>query len=240
MYHNKTFNIIYIATLRNDAINFYICSINIESMNYRKINNWVGIAVLVIASFVFISTVEPSTSLWDCGEYITTSNKLEVGHPPGAPTFMMIGRIFSSFVSQENAAYMINSISALSSALTILFLFWTITHLARKIVLKDEEETTGAIIAIMGAGLVGSFAYMFSDSFWFSAEEGEVYAMSSFFTALTFWAILKWEVNYEKVSSDRWIILIFFLVGISVGVHLLNLLVIPAAGFVYYFKKYKF
>tara|TARA_B110000879_G_scaffold63021_1_gene88598 strand:+ start:2073 stop:5837 length:3765 start_codon:yes stop_codon:yes gene_type:complete len=240
MYHNKTFNIIYIATLRNDAINFYICSINIESMNYRKINNWVGIAVLVIASFVFISTVEPSTSLWDCGEYITTSNKLEVGHPPGAPTFMMIGRIFSSFVSQENAAYMINSISALSSALTILFLFWTITHLARKIVLKDEEETTGAIIAIMGAGLVGSFAYMFSDSFWFSAEEGEVYAMSSFFTALTFWAILKWEDNYEKVSSDRWIILIFFLVGISVGVHLLNLLVIPAAGFVYYFKKYKF
>lgn len=210
-------------------------------MDYRKINNWVGIAVLVIASFVFISTVEPSTSLWDCGEYITTSNKLEVGHPPGAPTFMMIGRIFSSFVSQENAAYMINSLSALSSALTILFLFWTITHLAKKVVLKDEEElNTGVIFAIMGAGLVGSFAYMFSDTFWFSAEEGEVYAMSSFFTALTFWSILKWEDNYTKVSSDRWIILIFFLVGISVGVHLLNLLVIPAAGFVFYFKKYKF
>lgn len=209
-------------------------------MDYRKVNNWVGIFVLLIASFVFISTVEPSTSLWDCGEYISTSNKLEVGHPPGAPTFMMIGRLFSSFVGPESAAYMVNVLSALSSALTILFLFWTITHLAKKIVTQNEELTDGSIFAIMGAGLVGAFAYMFSDTFWFSAEEGEVYAMSSFFTALTFWAILKWEENYEKISSDRWIILIFFLIGISVGVHLLNLLVIPAAAFVYYFRKYEF
>lgn len=210
-------------------------------MDFKKSNNIVGMFVLIVASFVFLSTVEPSTSLWDCGEYISTSNKLEVGHPPGAPTFMMIGRLFSAFVSQENAAYMVNSLSALSSALTILFLFWTITHLAKKIILKDEELLDkGSIIAIMGAGAVGAFAYMFSDTFWFSAEEGEVYAMSSFFTALSFWAILKWEDNSEKISSDRWIILIFFLIGISVGVHLLNLLVIPAAAFVYYFKKYEF
>ena len=205
-------------------------------MNYKKLNNIFGVIVLVIASFVFISTVEPSTSLWDCGEYISTSNRLEVGHPPGAPTFMLIGRLFSSFVPQDTAAYMINVLSALSSALTILFLFWTITHLAKKLITQKEELTDGGIVAILGAGLVGAFAYMFSDSFWFSAEEGEVYAMSAFFTALTFWAILKWEENSEKISSDRWIVLIFFLMGISVGVHLLNLLVIPAAAFIFYFN----
>jgi MFS family permease len=211
-------------------------------MNYRKINNIVGIAILLIASYVFVSTVEPSTSLWDCGEYIATSNRLEVGHPPGAPTFMMLGRLISAFSAPENAAYMVNVLSALSSALTILFLFWTITHLAKKLLRRDEEDglSQGSIIAVMGAGAVGALAYMFSDTFWFSAEEGEVYAMSSFFTAISFWSILKWEDNYKKVSSDRWIILIFFLIGIAVGVHLLNLLVIPAAAFVFYFKKYEF
>ena len=211
-------------------------------MNFKKINNLVGIAVLLVATIVFVSTVEPSTSLWDCGEYISTSNKLEVGHPPGAPTFMMLGRLFSSFVGPASAAYMVNVLSALSSALTILFLFWTITHLAKKLFLREDEGELplSSIVAIMGAGIVGSFAYMFSDTFWFSAEEGEVYAMSSFFTAITFWCILKWEDNYKKVSSDRWIILIFFLVGFSVGVHMLNLLVIPAAAFVFYFKKYEF
>lgn len=211
-------------------------------MNFKKINNLVGIGVLLVATIVFVSTVEPSTSLWDCGEYISTSNKLEVGHPPGAPTFMMLGRLFSAFSGPANVAYMVNVLSALSSALTILFLFWTITHLAKKLFLREDEEglTMNSIIAIMGAGVVGSFAYMFSDTFWFSAEEGEVYAMSSFFTAITFWCILKWEDNYKKISSDRWIILIFFLVGFSVGVHMLNLLVIPAAAFVFYFKKYEF
>ena len=210
-------------------------------MNYRKINNWIGVAVFALASFVFISTVEPSTSLWDCGEYIATSNRLEVGHPPGAPTFMMLGRLISSFSSPEDAAFMVNVLSALSSALTILFLFWTITHLAKKFVLRNEKELDKSdLIAIMGAGVVGSLSYLFSDTFWFSAEEGEVYAMSSFFTALSFWAILKWEENSKNVSSDRWIVLIFFLIGIAVGVHLLNLLVIPAAAFVFYFKKYEF
>lgn len=210
-------------------------------MNYNKINNLVGWFVFLIAAIVYVSTVEPSTSLWDCGEYITTSYKLEVGHPPGAPVFMMIGRIFSAFTGPENAAYMINIVSALSSAFAILFLFWTVTHFAKKIMISaDKKLSEGSIYAILGSGLVGALAYTFSDSFWFSAVEGEVYAMSSFFTAVTFWAILKWEDNSHLISSDRWIILIFFLIGLSIGVHMLNLLVIPAAGFVYYFKKYDF
>ena len=210
-------------------------------MNYNKINNIAGWVVFLIAAIVYVSTVEPSTSLWDCGEYITTSYKLEVGHPPGAPVFMMIGRIFSAFTSPESAAYMINIVSALSSAFAILFLFWTVTHFAKKIILNDDKKLSeGAIYAIIGSGVVGALAYTFSDSFWFSAVEGEVYAMSSFFTAITFWAILKWEDNSHLISSDRWIILMFFLIGLSIGVHMLNLLVIPAAGFVYYFKKYDF
>ena len=210
-------------------------------MDYKKLNNIIGWLIFIIAAVVYLVTVEPSTSLWDCGEYISTSNKLEVGHPPGAPTFMMLGRLISAFSSPENVAYTINSLSAICSALTILFLFWTITHFAKKVVLKDEEELTiGSIFAILGAGVVGALAYTFSDTFWFSAEEGEVYAMSSFFTAVTFWAILKWEDNYKYISSDRWIILIFFLIGLSIGVHMLNLLVLPAAAFVYYFKKYEF
>ena len=210
-------------------------------MNYKKLNNYIGWVVFLIAAIVYVITVEPSTSLWDCGEYISTSNKLEVGHPPGAPTFMMLGRLASAFVSTENVAYAVNILSAISSAFGILFLFWTITHFAKKIILNEEEKLTqGSIIAIMGAGIVGALAYTFSDTYWFSATEGEVYGMSSFFTAVTFWAILKWEDESEYISSDRWIILILFLIGLALGVHTLNLLIIPAAAFVYYFKKYEF
>ena len=206
-------------------------------MDFKKLNNIGGILVFAIALFTYGSTIEPTTSFWDCGEYIATANKLEVGHPPGAPTFLLVARVFSMFAGQENVAYMVNMMSALTSALTILFLFWTITYLAKKFV-KDEEMTTGNIIAILGSSLLGSLAFTFSDTFWFSAVEGEVYAMSSFMTALVFWAILKWESIADEPHSNRWIIFIWFIVGVSIGVHLLNLLAIPAIIFVYYFKKY--
>ena len=206
-------------------------------MDLKKLNNIGGLLVFAIAFYTYGSTIEPTTSFWDCGEYIATAYKLEVGHPPGAPTFLLVARVFSLFVSPENVAYMVNMMSALSSALTILFLFWTITYLAKKFV-KENEMTTGSIIAILGSSLLGSLAFTFSDTFWFSAVEGEVYAMSSFMTALVFWAILKWESIANEPHSNRWIIFIWFIVGISIGVHLLNLLAIPAIIFVYYFKKY--
>jgi len=195
--------------------------------------------------------MEETTSLWDCGEYITTANKLEVGHPPGAPLFMMVGRLFSAFASPENAAMMVNAVSALSSSFCILFLFWTLTMLVRKLALKDGALDTGKKIAIFGSAAVGALAYTFTDSFWFSAVEGEVYAMSSFFTALVFWAIFKWEIETEKheeaiqkglptsFNPNRWLIFIAYMVGLSIGVHLLNLLAIPAIGFVIYFQKTK-
>lgn len=221
-------------------------------MNYKKINNLTGWIVFMIATAVYLLTIEETTSLWDCGEYITTANKLEVGHPPGAPFWMMLGRLFSAFASPENAAMMVNAMSALSSSFTILFMFWTITMLVKKMVLKNSETLTQAnILAIMGSGAVGGLVYTFSDSFWFSAVEGEVYAMSSLFTAIVFWAILKWEVEvneYDEAialgkgfrgSPDRWIVFIAYMIGLSIGVHLLNLLAIPAIGFVIYFKKYK-
>ncbi len=221
-------------------------------MNYKKINNLTGWLVFFIATAVYLLTMEETTSLWDCGEYITTANKLEVGHPPGAPFWMMLGRLFSAFASPENAAMMINAMSALSSSFTILFMFWTITMLVKKLAFKTGEELdTANIIAIMGAGVVGALGYTFSDSFWFSAVEGEVYAMSSLFTAIVFWAILKWEVEmdaYEKAIKegkefaghpDRWLVFIAYMIGLSIGVHLLNLLAIPAIGFVIYFKKTK-
>ncbi|MCT4582748.1 MAG: DUF2723 domain-containing protein [Flavobacteriales bacterium] len=221
-------------------------------MNYKKINNLTGWFVFLIATAVYLMTMEETTSLWDCGEYITTANKLEVGHPPGAPFWMMMGRLFSAFASPENAAMMVNAMSALSSSFTILFMFWTITMLVKKMVVSGSEELNKAnIFAIMGAGFVGSLVYTFSDSFWFSAVEGEVYAMSSLFTAIVFWAILKWEVEVDKFDAavaegtgfrgnpDRWIVFIAYMVGLSIGVHLLNLLAIPAIGFVIYFKKYK-
>ena len=209
--------------------------------SYRKFNNLIGWITFVIALVVYTLTLEPTASWWDCGEYIATAFKLQVGHPPGAPLFQMAGRFFSLFAfgNTENVALMVNFMSGLVSAFTILFLFWTITHLARKVVVRDGEMNRSQLAVIMGSGLVGALAYTFSDSFWFSAVEGEVYAMSSFFTAVVFWAILKWENNADEKHSIRWIVLIAYLVGLSIGVHLLNLLAIPAIAFVYYFKKYK-
>jgi len=207
---------------------------------YRIINNVTGWIVFAISAFVYLSTIEPTASFWDCGEYIATAFKLQVGHPPGAPTFQLIGRVFSMFVESEYVGQMINAMSALASAFTILFLFWSITAIAKKIVIKTEKEFDKVNIhAVMLAGMVGALAYTFSDSFWFSAVEGEVYGMSSFFTAIVFWCILKWEENSEDPKSIKWIIFIAYLVGLSIGVHLLNLLAIPAIVFVYYFKNYK-
>jgi len=211
--------------------------------NYRLINNITGWVIFAVAAFTYLMTIEPTASLWDCGEYIASAFKLEVGHPPGNPVFMVMARFFTLFAggNVSNVAAMVNSMSALASAFTILFLFWTITHLARKIVIRSEDDFSIArIVAVMAAGIVGSLAFTFSDSFWFSAVEGEVYASSSFFTAVVFWAILKWEDVADEKYSNRWIILIAFLMGLSIGVHLLNLLTLPAIVLVYYFRKYEF
>lgn len=213
-----------------------------HNMNYQRWNNLLGWIVFFIATYTFVSTLEPTASFWDCGEYIATSYRLEVGHPPGAPTFLLVGRLFSMFAEPENVAYMVNLISALSSSFTILFLFWTITALAKKIFSikgRDIAENTGDTIAVFGSALIGSLAYTFSDTFWFSAVEGEVYALSSLMTAITFWAILKWESKAEEPKADRWLILIAYLIGLSIGIHLLNLLAIPAIAYVVYFKKFK-
>ena len=208
-------------------------------MKFRKWNLIFGWGSFLVAAFVFLSTIEPTASLWDCGEYIATAFKLEVGHPPGAPLFLMLARVFTLFAGKDisQAAKMVNSMSALASAFTIMFLFWTITHLARKIISKGKELSTGQVIGVVAAGLTGAFAYMFTDSFWFSAVEGEVYATSSLFTAVVFWAILKWEDVANEPHGDRWLLFIAYLMGLSIGVHLLNLLAIPAIVFVYYFKK---
>ncbi len=210
---------------------------------YRLINNISGWVVFGVAALTYLLTIEPTASLWDCGEFIASGFKLEVGHPPGNPVFMIMARFFTLFAGSDvsKVAAMVNSMSALVSAFTILFLFWTITHLARKILARDEADfTSGRMTAIIAAGAVGALAYTFSDSFWFSAVEGEVYASSSLFTALVFWAILKWEDVADEKYADRWIILIAYLIGLSIGVHLLNLLAIPAIVMVYYFRKYGF
>ncbi len=209
-------------------------------MNFKKINNITGWVVFAISFFVYLITMERTVSFWDCGEFLATAYKLEVGHSPGAPLFMLIGRLFGMFASPENVALSINSLSALMSALTILFLFWTITHFAKRILDHSGNElSSGNIISVMAAGVIGALAYTFSDTFWFSAVEAEVYATSSFFTAIVFWAILKWEHNADDAHADRWLVLISYLMGLSVGVHLLNLLTIPALAMVYYFRKYK-
>jgi Protein of unknown function (DUF2723). len=210
---------------------------------YRLINNITGWGVFAVAAITYLKTIEPTASLWDCGEFIASGFKLEVGHPPGNPVFMVMANFFTHFAggNVSRVAAMVNSMSALASAFTILFLFWTITHLARKILIRDGNGFTDSrIIAVMASGAVGALAFAFSDSFWFSAVEGEVYASSSFFTAIVFWAILKWEDNADEKYADRWIILIAFLMGLSIGVHLLNLLTIPAMGLVYYFRKSEF
>ncbi|MEM9023687.1 MAG: DUF2723 domain-containing protein, partial [Bacteroidota bacterium] len=209
-------------------------------MEYRKINVILGWLVFAIATFVYVSTVEPTASFWDCGEYIATANRLEVGHPPGAPTFLLIGRVFSMLASPENVAYTINVLSALCSSFTIMFLFWTISAFGRKLAtIRGEELNEGKTWAIFGSALVGSLAYTFSDTFWFSAVEGEVYAMASLLIAIVFWAILKWEQVANEPYADRWIIFIAYMIGLSVGVHLLSLLAIPAIAFVVYFKRYE-
>lgn len=209
-------------------------------IRYKLINNIAGWSVFAIAAIVYLLTIEPTASFWDCGEFITSAYKLEVGHPPGAPIFMLVGNLFTQLAQDPSqVAKMVNTMSGLMSAFTILFLFWTITHLTRKLILSKEgkELGVGQIIAVIGSGLVGALAYTFSDTFWFSAVEGEVYAFSSMLTALVFWLILKWEDNADKPHSDKWIVLIAYVMGLSIGVHLLNLLCIPAIVLVYYFKK---
>jgi hypothetical protein len=206
---------------------------------YKTVNNLVGWITFLIAATVYCMTIEPTASFWDCPEFITTGYKLEVGHPPGAPFFMLMANLFSQFASDAGTvAKMVNYMSALMSGACILFLFWSITHLVRKLVITDENNITkGQLITVMGSGLVGALAYTFSDTFWFSAVEGEVYAFSSLFTAVVFWLILKWEDVADQPHSDRWLILIAYLTGLSIGVHLLNLLCLPAIVLVYYYKK---
>jgi hypothetical protein len=210
------------------------------SEKFKKWNIILGWAAFVIALITYTLTLEPTVSAWDCGEYISTSVKLEVGHPPGAPLFQMLGAFFAMFTSDiSEIAKMVNFMSALASAFTILFMFWTITNLAKKMALKTGEITDGKYIAILGSSLVGSLAYTFSDSFWFSAVEGEVYAMSSFLMALLFWLGLKWESEIHQPRGNKWLIIISFVVGLSFGVHILSLLVIPAIVLLYFFKTYK-
>ena len=206
---------------------------------YKTVNNLIGWLTFIIAATVYCMTIEPTASFWDCPEFITTGYKLEVGHPPGAPFFMLTANLFSQFASDATTvAKMVNYMSALMSGACILFLFWSSTHLVRKLIIKDENNiTTGQLVTIMGSGLVGALVYTFSDTFWFSAVEGEVYAYSSLFTAVVFWLILKWEDVADEPHSDRWIILIAYLTGLSIGVHLLNLLCLPAIVLVYYYKK---
>lgn len=214
---------------------------------YSKINNITGWVIFLISAAVYISTIEPTASFWDCGEFIATAFKLQVGHPPGAPLFLMVGKIFTLFAGGNNemVPVMVNVMSALVSAFTILFLFWTITYLAKKIIFHYQTPenrsnlTTAQLWTVIGAGIIGALSYTFSDSFWFSAVEGEVYATSSFFTAFVFWAMLKWDNHADERHSDRWLILIAYMMGLSIGVHLLNLLTIPALAFIYYFRKHK-
>ena len=208
-------------------------------MRFDRLNNMTGWAVWALATLVYFLTVEPTASFWDCGEFIASAYKLEVGHPPGAPFFMLLARFLMIPMGPETAALAANSLSVLSSSFTILFLFWSITHLAKR--LSDEDEPQGgSMLAVLGSGVIGALAYTFSDSFWFSAVEGEVYALSSLFTALVFWAILKWENVADQPGSAKWIILIAYLMGLSIGVHLLNLLAIPAIALVYFYRNHAF
>ena len=210
------------------------------SINYNKLNTILGWTVFAVALLTYTLTLEPTVSYWDCGEYISTAVKLEVGHPPGAPLFQILGAFFAMFTSDvTQIAAMVNFMSALSSAFAILFLFWTITALAKKVVAKSEEISQANTLAILGSGLVGALAYCFSDSFWFSAVEGEVYAMSSFLMALVFWLGIRWEEEMHKPKGNKWLLIISFVVGLSFGVHILSLLVIPSIAFLYIFKNYK-
>ena len=206
-------------------------------MTDKKFTLWHRIAALaafVVSAVTYLLTIEPSASFWDCGEFIASSYKLEVGHPPGNPVFQLIARFFTMFGDNMHAAILVNAMSALCSALTIMLLYLTIVWLTKRII---KTDTVGGAIAVIGSGLVGAMAYCFSDTFWFSAVEGEVYAMSSLFTALVFWAMTMWYDRADKPHASRWIVLIAFLMGLSIGVHLLNLLAIPALFFMYYYRQ---
>ena len=209
---------------------------------YNILNNSIGWLMFAVAAITYLLTVEPTASFWDCGEFISQGYKLEVGHPPGNPIFMLAARFAINFSSDPSTvALCVNSMSALLSAGTILLLFWTITHLVKKLLVKDEatEMTLTQMLLIFGSGIAGSLVYTWSDTFWFSAVEGEVYAFSSFCTALVFWLILKWENRADEPHSDRYLILIAYVIGVSIAVHLLNLLCIPAIVLVFYYKKFK-
>ena len=207
---------------------------------FRLVDNILGWLSFLIAAFVYCSTIEPTASFWDCPEFITTGYKLEIGHPPGAPFFMLTANLFSQFTSDPSqVARMVNTMSALLSATCILFLFWSITHLVRRLLVKDSSDMSlSKLIAIEASGLVGALIYTFSDTFWFSAVEGEVYAYSSAFTAVVFWLILKWEDHADEPHSDRWLVLIMYMTGLSIGVHLLNLLCVPAIVLVWYYRRF--
>ncbi|MDD3687120.1 MAG: DUF2723 domain-containing protein, partial [Bacteroidales bacterium] len=207
---------------------------------FKRLDYGFGWLAFVIAAIVYLLTLEPTVSFWDCGEFISSSNKLQVGHPPGAPFFMLIARFFAMFASgPEQVALMINAFSGIVSAFTIMFLYWSIAYFAKRMIASDGQYNVGKTIAIIGASMLGAMVYTFSDTFWFSAVEGEVYAFSSFFTAIVFWAILKWSDEKDSAKEPRWLLLISLLVGMSIGVHLLNLLTIPAIAFVFYYKKFK-
>ena len=210
-----------------------------DNKKFRLFNLVGGLVAFAVSAFTYLSTIEPSASFWDCGEFIASSYKLEVGHPPGNPTFQLFARIFSMFGKGEGAAVAVNAMNAILSALTILFLYLTIVWFAKRLILprKDEGYSVGQALAIVGSGLVGALVYCFSDTFWFSAVEGEVYAMSSLFTAMVFWAMTRWYDTADTPHADRWIVLIAFLMGLSIGVHLLNLLAIPALVFMFYYRR---
>ena len=209
---------------------------------FKILNSIFGWVSFTIAAIVYLSTLEPTVSFWDCGEFIATAFKLQVNHPPGNSFFELIGHFFTMFAGNnlQKVPVAMNVMSSLASSFTILLLFWSITHMARKIIIKNNEYSFGATIAIIGSGLVGALAFTFSDSFWFSAVEGIVWSSSSMFTALVFWSILKWEEHADEKHANRWLIFIAYIVGLSIGVHLLNLLAIPAIVFIYYFKKYPY
>src|ERR1700709_703887 len=211
-------------------------------MQYKKINNLLGWLCFAIALTTYVLTLEPSVSFWDCGEFISCAYRLQVSHQPGYPLFAMLGKAFSllSFGNNAKVAYFTNMMSALASAATIMFLFWTITALAKKLLLKrDEAADQSKLILIMSAGLIGALAFTYTDTFWFSAVETIVFAWSSLCTAVVFWAILKWDAHADEPGADKWIVLIAYIVGLSIGIHFLNLLTIHAVPMVYYFRRYK-
>jgi hypothetical protein len=210
-------------------------------VKYRRLNNLTGWLLFVCATIIYILTLEPTVSFWDCGEFILSAFRLQVGHPPGAPLFLMIGRIATLFAGNDTSkvAFTMNTLSALCSGFAIMFLFWTITHLVRKALVNGKNVESKHLGAIIGSGVLGALSFTFSDTFWFSAVEGELYALSSLVIAVIFWSMLKWEDEEEKPFSGRWIILISYLTGLGLGIHRLNLLIIPVLVFVFYFKKYE-